>query len=175
MEPTEESPPFSVPLPPATSTSDASNNAIGSSVVAHDLIDAEIGQLTAAWSTVFWVGWLLIAGAFAAVWYSSRLIGLSTWWLGPATDPQLILVSLLPFTVPLALTTAGFTAQRWLPWWGIGGAFFVAGVAAFDINRVPGYAVIEFGLALAGLFISIACSAGIFRPADQARHTRAGR
>lgn len=166
MEPIEESQPFSVPMPPAAGNNDIRNEFIGTSAIAHDVIDAEVGQLTAGWSTVFWIGWLLIAAAFAAVWYSSRVIGLSTWWLGPATDPQLILISLLPFTVPLALMTAGFTAQRWLPWWGIGGAFFVAAVAAFDISRVPGYAAIELGLALAGLFISIACSAGLFRRAD---------
>ncbi len=153
MEPLEDTPPFSVPAPPSAASPP-------------DVIDAEVGQLTAGWSTVFWVGWLLVAGGFAAVWYSSRLIGLSTWWLGPMTDPQLILVSLLPFTVPLALMIAGYSAQRWLPWWGIGGAAFVAVIAAFDINRVPGFAAIEFGLALAALCISVSCFAGVFRPAE---------
>ena len=55
--------------------------------------------------------------------------------------------------------------QRWLPWWGIGGAAFVAVIAAFDVDQVPGFAAIEFGLAIAGLFISIACFAGLFRRA----------
>ncbi len=160
MEPLEQTPPFTVP-PPPTATDQAVVD-----VVDADVIDADVGQLTAGWSTVFWAGWLLIAAGFAAVWYSSRLIGLSTWWLGPATDPQLILISLLPFTVPLALMTAGYSAQRWLPWWGIGGAAFVAVIAVFDISRVPGFAAIEFGLAIAGLFISVACFAGVFRRAD---------
>lgn len=158
MEPIEEPPPFSVPPPPATIAT--------VEVVSNEVIDAEVGQLTAAWSTVFWIGWLLIAGSFASIWYSSRLIGLSTWWLGPATDPQVILISLLPFTVPLALAAAGWTAQRWLPWWGIGGAAFVAIIAVFDISRVPGFAVIEFGLAIAGLCLSVACFAGVFRRAE---------
>jgi len=157
MEPIEEPPPFTVPPPP---------DVVGPDIVGMDVIDAEIGQLTSGWSTVFWVGWLLIAAAFAAIWYSSRLIGLSTWWLGPATDPQLILISLLPFTVPLALMTAGYSAQRWLPWWGIGGSAFVATIAVFDIGRVPGFAAIEFGLAIAGLCISVACFAGVFRRAE---------
>ena len=162
MEPTPDPAPFTLPSPPADPD-----------VVEVSRLDAtagaEAGQLTAGWSTVFAVGWLLIAGSFAAVWYSSRLIGLSTWWLGPTTDPQLILISLLPFTVPLALATAGWTAQRWLPWWGIGGAVFVAVVAVFDVSRVPGYAAIEFGLALAGLFISVACFAGVFRSPESTR------
>ena len=167
MEPIEEPPPFSVPQPPYIGA-----NYADPAAVAHDAvidaaidaaIDAEVGQLTAGWSTVFLIGWLLIAASFAAIWVSSRQVGLSTWWLGPATDPQLILITLLPFTVPLALAAAGYTAQRWLPWLGIGGAAFVAVIAAFDVVRVPGFAAIEFGLAIAGLFISIACFAGLFR------------
>lgn len=124
------------------------------------------GQLTAGWSTVFWVGWALITGSFVAVWYSSRVLGLATWWLGPATDPQLILVNLLPFTAPLALAFAGFRAQRRLPWWGIGGSAFVAAIAAFDLRTAPGFAAIEYGLAGAGLLISAASFAGMFRPTE---------
>lgn len=163
MEPIEESPPFSVPQPPYLAADYASPIGVA---IDEASIDAEVGQLTAGWSTVFWIGWLLIAASFAAIWFSSRQVGLSTWWLGPATDPQLILITLLPFTVPLALAAAGYTAQRWLPWWGIGGAAFVAAIGAFDVVRVPGYAAIEFGLAIAGLFISLACFAGVFRRAN---------
>ena len=152
MEPIAETPPTTVLAPPpAPVPADAPKSA------------TQAGQLTAGWSTVFWIGWMLIAASFAAIWYSSRLVGLSTWWLGPATEPQLILVNLLPFTVPLALCVAGFRAQRRLPWWGIGGAAFVAAIAFFDIDRVPGYAAIEFGLAAAGLLISVASFAGLFR------------
>lgn len=162
MEPTPDPQPFSVPLPPAAgplidrSTADERVEEV-----------PEAGQLSAGWSTVFWIGWMLIAGSFGAIWYSSRLIGLSTWWLGPDTDPRLILVNLLPFTVPLALGVAGFKSLRRLPWWGIGGAAFVAAIAAFDISRVPGYAAIEFGLAGAGLCISVASFAGMFRAAER--------
>ena len=70
------------------------------------------GQLTLKWSRLFWVGWLLVAGSFAAIWYSSRLIGLSTWWLGPETEPRVIVVNVLPFTVPLSLSVAGFQRRR---------------------------------------------------------------
>ncbi len=167
MEPTPAPPPFTVPPPPAAAANPSETiDVVGHEIPGGDVIDAEVGQLTAGWSTVFWIGWLLVALGFAAVWYSSRLVGLSTWWLGPATDPQLILISLLPFTVPLVLMVAGYTAQRRLPWWGIGGASFIALIAVFDISRVPGLAAIEFGLAIAGLFISVACFAGVFRRAD---------
>lgn len=159
MEPVSEPLPFTVPPPPPLP--DGPLAAGGRAV-----IDAEPGQLTAAWGSVFWVGWLLIAASFVAVWYSSRVVGLATWWLGPATDPQLILVNLLPLTVPLALAFAGFRAARRLPWWGIGGAVFVAVIAAFDLRTVPGFAAIEFSLAIAGLCISVAAFAGLFRAAE---------
>ncbi|MGB8861327.1 MAG: hypothetical protein WCC60_18870 [Ilumatobacteraceae bacterium] len=153
MEPlAEETPPFTVPPPPALDATEAEESAVA-------------GQLTAGWSTVFWMGWLLIATSFVAIWYSSRLIGLSTWWLGPDTEPRVILVNLFPLTAPLALAVAGFRAGRWLPFWGMGGAVFVAGIAAFDISDVPGYAAIEFGLAAAGLLLSVASLAGLFRAA----------
>jgi len=112
---------------------------------------------------VFWIGWLLIAGSFAAIWYSSRLLGLATWWLGPSTDPTLLLVNLLPFTVPIALSVSALLRHRWLPYWGLGGAAFIAVIAAFDITGVPGFAAIEFALAAAGLCISAACLAGMYR------------
>lgn len=124
------------------------------------------GQLTAQWTQVFWIGWLLVAGSFAAIWYSSRLVGLSTWWLGPSTEPRFFLLNVLPFVAPLGLCAAGLTRVRWLPWWGIGGALVTAGIAALDISRVPGYAVIEFALAGAGLLVSVACFGGMYRRAD---------
>jgi hypothetical protein len=141
--------PFSIPMPE------------------HSALDApRPGQLTQGWSTLFGVGWLLIMASFAAIWYSSRLVGLSTWWLGPETEPRLLLVNLLPFTVPAALGVAGFQRKRFLPWWGLGGAAFVALIAAFDVNATPGYAAIEFGLAGAGLCVSSAALAGMYRRAS---------
>ena len=124
------------------------------------------GDLTQGWSTLFGVCWLLIMASFAAIWYSSRLVGLATWWLGPETDPELLLVNLLPFTVLAALSTAAFMRKRFLPWWGLGGGVFIAAIAAFDVSDTPGYAAIEFGLAVAGLCISVAGFAGMYRRAS---------
>jgi hypothetical protein len=121
------------------------------------------GELTARWSQLFWIGWLLVAAAFVAVWYSSRLVGLSTWWLGPETEPRLFLVNLLPFVAPIALTIAGATHVRWLPWWGIAGALSLAGIAVFDIDRVPGFAAVEFCVAAGALLLSIASFSGMYR------------
>lgn len=129
------------------------------------------GQLTFHWATLFWAGWLLVIGALVAVWYSARITGLSTWWLGPRAEPRLILVNLFPFSVPVALCLGGLSGLRRLPWYGIGGSLFVAGIAVFDIHRVPGYAAIEFLIAGAGLLISLASFAGMYRKGPTADAT----
>jgi hypothetical protein len=114
---------------------------------------------------VFWVGWSAVAGGFAAVWYSARVTGFSTWWLGPETAPRLILISLIPFIAPLGLALMGFLGVRHLPWWGILGAVACALVAWGDVGRDTGYAAVEFTLALGGLLVSLASFAGVLRPA----------
>jgi hypothetical protein len=107
-----------------------------------------------------------VAGGFAAVWYSARVTGFSTWWLGPETAPRLILVSILPFLAPIALAIAGFVGIRRLPWWGMLGASITALVAVGDVGRVNGYAVAEFTLALGGLLVSLAAFAGVLRAGE---------
>lgn len=129
------------------------------------------GELTREWSTVFWMGWLLIAASFVAIWVSSVKLGLATWWLGPTTEPRFILINLLPFFAPLGLAVAAVMRLPRLPWWGIGGAVGLAAIAAFDISDVPGYAAIEFGLAAAGLLVSVAAFAGMYRPVDASAST----
>lgn len=124
------------------------------------------GELTRRWTTIFWIGWLLIAASFVAIWVSSAKVGLATWWLGPTTEPRFILINLLPFIAPLGLAVAALMRARRLPWWGVGGAAVTAVIAAFDISDVPGYAIIEFGLAAAGLLVSLACLGGMYRTAE---------
>lgn len=126
------------------------------------------GQLTTNWSTVFWLAWAGVAGGFAAVWYSSRLTGLATWWLGPETEPRLILVSFVPFLAPLALAISALTHRRWLPWFGILGSLVTAAVAAGDVGRPARYHLVEFLLAAAGFLVSVASFAGMYRAADPA-------
>lgn len=124
------------------------------------------GQLTHRWSTAFWIAWAAVAGGFAAVWYSARVTGFSTWWLGPETAPRLILISILPFLAPIALAIAGFVGARRLPWWGIAGAAVTALVAWGDVGRVNGYAATEFALALGGLLVSVAAFSGVLRAGE---------
>ncbi|MEI7547716.1 MAG: hypothetical protein WCK21_06625, partial [Actinomycetota bacterium] len=120
------------------------------------------GQLLAGWGTLFWIGWLIIGGSFGAVWYSSRVTGLSTWWLGPQTEPR-VWFHLLPFLAPFTLSFLALRVTRRLPWYGIVGAAMCAAVAALDLADQPRYAAVEFALAGAGLAISIASFAGMLR------------
>ena len=121
------------------------------------------GQLSANWGTAFWLGWALVTAGFAAVWYSSRVTGMATWWLGPETAPRFILISLVPFVAPVALALMTITHRRWLPFWGLVGAAITAAVALGDIGGPARYFAIELVLAAGGLLISIASLAGMYR------------
>jgi len=121
------------------------------------------GNLTARWTTTFWLGWAGVAGGFISVWYSSRVTGLATWWLGPEAEPRSILVSLVPFVAPLGLCVLALSHRRWLPYFGIAGSGITAVIGAIDLGRIRGYGVIELVLAAAGLALSVASFAGMLR------------
>jgi len=120
------------------------------------------GQLTLGWTTVFWIGWLLVGASFGAVWYSSYLTGFSTWWLGPESEPRYALM-VIPFIIPLALCIMALRGVRRLPWFGVGGAVLLAGIAAGDLGGRTNYSLVEFAIAAGALLISVACFAGMLR------------
>lgn len=163
MEPTpqpttDEAAPFAVPPPPPPAPT-------APAVLAARPVRS--GDLTAGWSTLFWLAWLGIVGGFVAVWVSSWTTGLSTWWLGPQVAPRILPVRLLPFVAPIALTVMGVRRMRWLPWAGIVGAVVSALVGLGDVGRVDGYAAIELGLGLGGLLVSLGSFAGMYRNASR--------
>jgi len=121
------------------------------------------GQLTPGWNTVFWMAWAGVVAGLAGVWYSARVTGFSTWWLGPEAEPRSIAVSLVPFVAPIAVALAGLRAARRLPLWGCLAAVATAAVGAADLPRVSGYGAAELVLASAGLLVSTACFAGVLR------------
>jgi hypothetical protein len=121
------------------------------------------GHLTARWTTTFWLGWAGVVGGFIAVWYSSRVTGLATWWLGPEAEPRFLLVNLLPFVAPLGLCVLALSHRRWLPYLGIAGSVATAAIGLGDLGRIRGYGVIELVLAAAGLGLSVASFAGLLR------------
>jgi len=123
------------------------------------------GDLTPNWSLTFLVTWGLIGGSIGALWYSSRITGLATWWLGPESDPRWWLHP-VPFLAPVILSVLAIAVVRHLHWYGIAGAVATALVAVGDLTTVPGYAAAEFALAAAGLAVSVAAMSGALRSDD---------
>lgn len=149
---TPEPAPFSIPPPPPppTPVTDAPR-------VLH------AGQLTGGWTTVVTVTWSIATAAFVAVWVSSRTTGLSTWWLGPETEPVPLLASLLVFVAPLCMCVAALGRRPWLPYWGIAASLVLGFVGWRDLDRVRGYAAAELLVALGCLLVSLASFAGMLR------------
>ena len=124
-----------------------------------------VGQLTPMWRLVFGIGWAAVIVGLVAVWESSRVIGLSTWWLGADAEPRNLLFNLLPFYAPLLVMFAAISNWRFAPYFGMATAVIGAAIGAGDLGRVQWIAVVELVLAGAALCISVAALAGMYRPA----------
>jgi hypothetical protein len=122
------------------------------------------GQLTPAWRVAFGFGWAAIIVCWAAVWSTSRVIGLSTWWLGPDSEPRLLFMPLLPFYGPLVVSLAALSKRRYLPYLGIIAAAIGAAIGLGDLGRVRWIATVELVLAGAAMCISVASLVGMYRP-----------
>jgi hypothetical protein len=123
------------------------------------------GQLTPTWRLLFGLGWAAVIVGNAVVWETSRVIGLSTWWLGADAEPRLLLVQLLPFYGPILVTAAAISNWRYVPYFGVVVAVAGAGIGAADLDRVRWISVVELTLAGAALCISVASLAGMYRRA----------
>jgi hypothetical protein len=124
------------------------------------------GQLSPAWRLAFGIGWAFVIACNAAVWETSRIIGLSTWWLGAEAQPRFLLLQLVPFYAPIIATIAAVSNWRHTPYIGIAAAVIAVGIAAGDLGRVRWIAVVELVIAASGLLISVASLAGMYRRAE---------
>lgn len=120
------------------------------------------------WRLAFGFGWAAIIACQAAVWESSRVIGLSTWWLGSDAEPRLLLFQLVPFYGPIMVTIAAISNRRYAPYFGIVIALAGAAIGVGDLGRVRWIALVELVLAGAALCISVASLAGMYRTAGGA-------
>jgi hypothetical protein len=123
------------------------------------------GQLSPMWRLAFGLGWAAIVVGYAAVWESSRVIGLSTWWLGADSEPHLVLIQLLPFYGPLLVTVAAISNWRYASYLGILAGLAGAAIGIGDLDRVRWIATVELVLAGAAVCISVASLAGMYRRA----------
>jgi hypothetical protein len=109
-----------------------------------------------------WAGAFL---AYMAVWKTSEEIGIGTWWLGPRSDPQPVLVRLIPFFVTAVFgILASYNVPR-VPWISLGGSVVLALIAVPDLSRSVGLATIEFAIAGAVAVVSLASLTGTSRAA----------
>jgi hypothetical protein len=104
----------------------------------------------------------------AAVWNSSRTLGLATWWLGSASEPRPFVVQLLPATFALVVVVAALRNLRFVPVVGIIAAAALAVVGLVDLGRYARFGWVELALACAGLLVSVASFAGLQRRAPAA-------
>ncbi len=121
------------------------------------------GRLAAAWRAVVVASWVGVFIAYMAVWKASEEIGIATWWLGPRSDPQPLLIRLVPFAVAAVFgILATYNVPR-MPVIGLAGSVLLAAIAVPDLSRSTGLAVIEFAIAGAALLVSLASFTGTYR------------
>jgi hypothetical protein len=109
------------------------------------------------------IAWAGVGVGLMVVWKASRDIGLATWWIGPAGEPQPWYVSLLPFVAPVAMVLGAINNARMLPWAGLAAAAVTAAIGLGDLGRVPGLAAAELALAAGGAAVSAASFGGRYR------------
>ncbi len=123
------------------------------------------GDLTVVWRLVTATTWIAVAAALAAVWNASVQLGLATWWLGPRSDQQPVVVRLLPFVPSVVMLLAAINQVRRLAYLGLIAAAAIAIVGIIDLSYVRGLGLIEIGIAGAAAVASIASLSGTYRSA----------
>ena len=121
------------------------------------------GQLTTPWRTMVVAAWVGVFVAYMAVWKASVELGIATWWLGPRSDPQPILIRLVPFIVTAVFGILATYNVRRLPLIGLVGAAALAAIAVPDLSRSTGLAIVEFAIAGAAALVSAASFTGMYR------------
>ena len=109
------------------------------------------------------VAWVGVFVAYMAVWKASEELGIATWWLGPRSNPEPIVVRLVPFVVIAVFgILASYNVPR-MPALGVVGAAALVAIAVPDLTRSTGLATIEFAIAGAVLLVSAASFTGMYR------------
>jgi hypothetical protein len=126
------------------------------------------GRLTTTWRSITVVAWMGVFVAYLAVWKASVEIGLSTWWLGARSDPQPLVIQLVPlFVAALFGILASYNVRR-LPWLGLVGAVALLAIAVPDFSRSVGLAMVEVAIALAVALVAVASFTGVYpAPGEQ--------
>ncbi len=126
------------------------------------------GQLDATWRAITVATWIGVFVAYLGVWKASEEIGLSTWWLGSRSNPQPLVIQLVPFFVAALFGSLASYNVRRLPWITLVGALVLAVIAVGDRSRSVGLATVEFAIAAAVLLVALGSFTGTYRaPPEQ--------
>lgn len=123
------------------------------------------GELTPAWRGALVVTWALGLLAFLAVWKVSEELGLATWWLGPLSQPQPVIVRLVPTIVCIVFGAWCTLPVRRVPVIAVAGAIVLGAISIPDFSRAVGIATIELTIAGAVALVALAAFSGIYRAA----------
>ncbi|HSL74703.1 MAG TPA: hypothetical protein VK853_09550 [Ilumatobacteraceae bacterium] len=126
---------------------------------------ARPGELTPAWRVVMILTWIGVFLAYMAVWKASDEIGIATWWLGPRSSPQPMVVRLIPFAVAAVFGILASYNVRHVAVFSLGGSVALAAIASADLSRSTGLALVEFAIAGAAATVSVAALSGVYRAA----------
>ena len=88
-----------------------------------------MGELTPSWRIALILTWIAVFLGWMAVWKASEEIGIGTWWLGPRSTPQPLIVTLVPFIVTALFGVLASYNLRRLPAIGAIGAIALAAIA----------------------------------------------
>src|SRR5690606_13458291 len=101
--------------------------------------------------------------AWAAVWNTSVQLGLSTWWLGPRSDPTPQVFRLVPFLGPLAIVIGVIDNARWLPYLGVVAGAVFGGYGIGDRGRVSRLGWLGVIIGTTAIAVSVASLTGMLR------------
>lgn len=122
-----------------------------------------VGEVSPAWRVALSIAWVLVFLAYLGVWKASEEIGIGTWWLGARSNPQPVVVRLVPFIVVAVFgAVASFPVKR-LPLVSLAGALLLAAIALPDFSRASGLAVVELAIAGAVALVALASLTGRYR------------
>jgi hypothetical protein len=127
----------------------------------------EPGDLVASWRIAIVSTWALVVFVYSAVWKTSVEIGIGTWWLGARSDPQPVVVRLIPFAVAICFGMVSSFGRKRIPVITVLGAFVLALIALPDFARSLGLAALEIVIAGAVLLVGIGAFTGVVKTADR--------
>ncbi|MEY3977534.1 MAG: hypothetical protein RLZZ284_390 [Actinomycetota bacterium] len=122
-------------------------------------LDSVTTTATRPWRVLATISWVGVLVCQLAVAITSRNIGKATWWLGPESNPQPIVLWALPFFITVAALVATQRPGRLSVVVHLVCVALLVVVAALDVSGTPGVATVEFVIAFVALLITVVFAA----------------